>query len=46
MGIYFANKWKSHRFGKIINKISGILINPRLSIVSVIHKVGYFNYKS
>jgi len=46
MGIYFSNKWKLKRFGKIINIISGILTNQRLSTISVIHKVGYFNYKS
>ena len=25
IGIHFANKWKSHRFEKIINGISGIV---------------------
>jgi len=46
MGIYFVNKWKLQRFGKIINRISEILINQRLSTISIIHKVGYYNYKS
>jgi len=41
MGIYFVNKWKSRRFWKIINKMSEILTNQKLSIVSVLHKVSY-----
>jgi len=41
MGIYFAKKWKAQRFGKIIKKMSEILTNQKLSIVSVIHKVSY-----
>jgi len=41
IGIYFTNKWKSQRFGKIINKIRGILINQELSTISIIYKVGY-----
>jgi len=44
-GLYFANKWKYHIFGKIINIISGILNSQRLSTTSDIHKVGYSNYK-
>ena len=43
-GIYFANKWKSQRFRKIINKMSGILNTQRLSTISGIHNVGYSNY--
>jgi len=39
--LYSTNKWKSQIFGKIINKISGILINQRLLIVLAIHKVSY-----
>jgi len=39
--LYSTNKWKSKIFGKIINKISGILINQRLLIVLAIHKVSY-----
>jgi len=42
-GLYFVNKWKSHRVGKIINKMSGILKSLRLSTISYIHKVGYLN---
>jgi len=44
-GLYYANKEKSKRFKKIINKIIGILISQRLSIILDIHKVGYSNYK-
>jgi len=39
-GLYSANKGKSQRFGKIINRMSEILNNKKLSIVSYIHKVG------
>jgi len=45
-GLYFANKWKSQKFGKIINIMSGILNSQRLSTTSYIHKVDYSNYKS
>jgi len=45
-GLYFANKWKSQRYGKIINRMSGILNDQSLSTVLVTHKVGYSNYKS
>jgi len=39
-GLYFSNKWKSQRFGKIINKMSKILNSQRLSRIPDIHKVG------
>jgi len=42
-GLYYANKWKSYKFGKISNKISEILISQGLSTVSILHKVGYLN---
>jgi len=45
-GLYSANKGKSQRFGKIINRMSEILNSQRLSIISDIHKIGYSNYKS
>jgi len=33
-GLYYANTGKSQRFGKIINKMSGILTSQRLSTIS------------
>jgi len=45
-GLYFANKWKSQRLGKIINMMGGILNNQRLSTILVIYKVCYLNYKT
>jgi len=42
-GLYFANKWKSHIFEKIINIMSGILNNQRLSTTLNFYKNGYSN---
>jgi len=39
--IIFPNKGKSQRFGRIINRMSGILNSERLSTLLVIHKVSY-----
>jgi len=36
MDIYFSIKWKSYKFRKIINGISGLLTNQKLSTISII----------
>jgi len=42
----YANKGKSQRFGKIINRISGIFMSLRLLAILNTHKVVYSKYKS